>query len=205
MYCPQCHCEYAGWNEKCPVCKSALLDNKPQVTDIESTPIEYADLVNTVRENGGTLTIKLVATDIATKRGRQFPYLGRGYAWTKQMEGTCEHCTAKLTTTEVGRDRKWGFPYFAYGFAWEKEMQGNVGGNALNLKAEKVIRESKMGFPYAGYGRAWVQSMVGKCGEELDAALHITEVRRRQKLEFPYFGFGYAWPNAGDLTLTLVE
>jgi hypothetical protein len=205
MYCPQCACEYSGWKEKCPVCKTTLLDGKPEVSNVESTPMDYADLVDAVRENGGALTIKMVATDIATKRGRQFPYIGRGYAWTKQMEGTCDDCTATLTTTDVGRDRKWTFPYFGYGFAWEKEMQGSVGGNPLTLEAEKVIRETRMGFPYAGYGRAWVQSMSGKCGEDLEATLTITEAQQRRKVSFPYFGFGYAWVNAGDLTLKLAE
>lgn len=205
MYCPQCHCEYTGWTEKCPACKSVLLDKKPGVIDVEAAPIDYADLVEAVRENGGSLTIEMVATDIVTKRGRQFPYLGRGYAWAKQMEGVCDGLTIKLTTTKVGRERKWAFPYFAYGFAWEQEMQGSVGGNALTLKAEKVTRESQMRFPYAGYGRAWVQSMSGKCGEALEATLTIIEVQQRRKYGFPYFGFGFAWANAGELTLTLTS
>ena len=205
MYCPQCKCDYTGWTEKCPVCKSVLLDGKPNIFDVEAAPIDYADLVNAVRENGGSLTFEMVATDIATKRGRQFPYMGRGYAWARKMEGTRDEFTIKLTTTEVGRDRKWTFPYFAYGFAWEQEMQGNVGGNALTLKAEQVARERQMRFPYAGYGRAWVQSMSGKCGEALEVTLKITEVQQRKKYGFPYFGFGYAWANAGELTLTLAD
>ena len=205
MYCPQCNCEYAGWTEKCPVCKSVLLDTKPSVMDVESTPIEYADLVNAVREQGGSLTIKMVATDIVTKRGREFPYIGRGYAWARQMEGAHGDYTFKLITTEVGRDRKRTFPYFGFGFAWEKEMQGSIGGNPLTLKAEKVARESKMRFPYAGYGFAWVQFMSGKCGDDLEATLTITEVRKRRKYGFPYFGFGFAWANAGELTLTLAD
>jgi hypothetical protein len=194
-----------GWNEKCPACRTVLLEVKPKVTEAESNPIDYATLVSSIRENGGALTIELFATDVETKRGREFPYIGRGYAWTKRMEGAHEDCIVELITTEVGRDRKWTFPYFGYGFAWEKEMQGSVGGNALTLRAEKVARESKMTFPYAGYGRAWVQSMSGKCGEKLDATLTITEVRQRKKLGFPYFGFGFAWANVGELTLTLAN
>ena len=205
MYCPKCKCEYVGWKEKCPACRTVLLDGKPKVTDVESTPIDYTTLIDAVVENGGTLTIEVVATDVEAKRARGFPYIGRGYAWAKRMEGAHEDCIVELITTEVGRDRKWTFPYFGYGFAWEKEMQGSVGGNALTLRAEKVARESKMTFPYAGYGRAWVQSMVGKCGEKLDVTLTITEVRQRKKLGFPYFGFGFAWANVGELTLTLAN
>ena len=205
MYCPQCNCEYTGWKEKCPVCKSVLLGSKPNIAVLETSAIDYAALVDTVREHGGSLTIELVATDIATKRGRRFPYMGRGYAWTKQMTGAREDFIVKLTTTEVGRERKWTFPYFGYGFAWEQEMQGSVGGNAVDLKAEKVARQSKTTFPYAGYGWAWVQVMSGKCGEALEATLTITEVHKRKQYGFPYFGFGYAWANAGELTLTLAN
>lgn len=205
MYCPKCNCEYSGWNERCPVCQTVLLENKPPVTSIDSSTIPYDNLVEAVRENGGTLTIQMVATDIETRRGRGFPYLGRGYAWTKKLEGHLDRMSAQLTTTEVGRDRGWQFPYFGYGFAWENEMQGTVAGNPIILKAEKVARESKMGFPYRGFGRAWVQTMSGKCGEKIDTKLSVTEVQQRQKSGFPYFGFGYAWANAGQLTLTLVE
>lgn len=205
MYCPRCNCEYAGWKERCPVCKTALLEKKPAVTSIDSNPITYDTLVDAVRESGGTLTIEMAATEIETKRGRGFPYIGRGYAWAKKFQGGQDNLVVKLSTTEVGRARGWQFPYFGYGFAWENEMQGSVGGNPLILKAEEVARESKMGFPYLGFGRAWVQKMTGKCGEMLDTTLTITEVQQRQKSGFPFFGFGYAWANMGQLTLTLVE
>lgn len=203
MYCPQCKCEYAGWQGKCPVCQSALLDAKPVVSEVEATSIYYADLVDKVRENGGTLNIEVFATEIEQKRGRAFPYLGRGYAWTKQMKGAFADQSVELITTAVGRDRTSTFPYFGHGFAWEKELQGNVGGNALTLQAEKVAQEKQLAFPYRGYGRAWVVSMSGSCGEELDAELTITEVKKRHQGGFPYFGFGFAWANAGQLTLKL--
>ena len=205
MYCPQCNCEYTGWNQKCPVCQTRLVEVKPEVTKIDSDLVDYAALVDAVREHGGTLTIEMKATDIETKRGRGFPYVGRGYAWANQFEGVNDDFSARLTTTEVGRSRKWTFPFFGYGFAWEKEMGGSVNGNPLTLKAEKVARESKMAFPYRGYGRAWVQEMSGECGEKLAAVLTITEVQKRKKWAFPYSGFGFAWANAGQLTLTLVE
>jgi len=205
MYCPECDCEYVGWSEKCPVCRTILLEAKTINIKVESEPLAYAALLDIVRENGGTLTIDMIATGIEMKRGRDLIYIGRGYAWAKHMEGECDGCYAELTTTEVGRERKRGFPYFGYGFAWEKEMQGSVSGNALTLKAEKVAREQKMEFPYKGYGRAWVQTMSGKCGGKLEAHLTITEVQQRKQWRFPYFGFGFAWPSAGKLTLTLVD
>lgn len=205
MYCPQCNCEYTGWNQKCPVCQTELLAVKPESSKIKSDPADYAALVDAVREYGGVLTIEIKATDIETKRGRSFPYIGRGYAWTKQFEGIHNDFSARLTTTEVGRDRKRTFPYFGYGFAWEKAIQGSVNGIPFTLKAEKVARERKMAFPYRGYGFAWVQAMSGKCGEKLEAKLTITEVQNRKNWGFPYFGFGFAWANAGQLTLTLLE
>jgi len=205
MYCPQCKCEYTGWNEKCPVCQTALLEAKPTINKVETVSTDYASLVDTVRANGRTLTIDVVATNIETKRGRAFPYLGRGYGWTKQFEGTYKQHVVILTTTEVGRDRTWGFPYFGYGFAWEKEISGEIDGNHLLLEADKVAQDKQLAFPYRGYGRAWVVSMSGSCGKELNAALKVTEVKKRQTGSFPYFGFGYAWANAGQLTLTLRE
>lgn len=205
MYCPHCKCDFEGWHGKCPICQAALLDAKPVVVNLESTSIDYADLVDEIRENGGTLTSNVVATEIEQKRGRSFPYLGRGYAWTKKLEGVYANHSVVLTTTEVGRDRTWTFPYFGHGFAWEKELQGNVGGNALILKAEKVAQDKQLAFPYRGYGRAWVVKMEGRCGDKLDAKFTTTEVKKRQTGSFPYFGFGYAWVNAGELTLTLRE
>ena len=205
MYCPQCTCEYTGWNQKCPVCQTMLLEVKPEAGKVETAPFDYAVLVDAVRENGGTLTIEMAATDIETKRGRAFPYIGRGYAWAKQFEGSNHNFTVRLTTTTVGRDRKRTFPFFGYGFAWEQEMQGTLNGNSITLKAEKIARERKIGFPYRGYGRAWVQLMSGQCGQQLRARLKITEVQKRQKWGFPYFGFGFAWANTGELILTLIE
>ena len=205
MYCPHCECEYSGWRGKCPFCQTVLMENRPAIPHRAPNDLDYADLVKVVRENGGSVTIEMMATEVETKRGRSFPYIGRGYAWAKQFEGSQGNFAARLTTNEVGRDRSVRFPYFGYGFAWEKEMQGSVSGSPLTLKAEKVARESKMGFPYRGYGRAWVQTMSGQCGEKLEAALNITEVQQRKQHGFPYFGFGFARANAGRLTLTLVE
>ena len=205
MYCPKCNCEYSGWHEKCPICQTVLLEAKPDTVRVDFKSIEYAALVDAVRENGGTLTIDISATDVATKRGRAFPYIGRGYAWAKQFKGSHGDFNARLTTTKVGRDRGFQFPYFGYGFAWEQEIQGTINGNPLTLKAEKVSRQRKMGFPYQGFGHAWVQAMSGECGDKLNATLKITQVTKRKKWGFPYFGFGYAWANAGQLTLTLVD
>jgi hypothetical protein len=205
MYCPRCNCEYSGWKEKCPVCQTALLERKPKAPNPNIISMDYAELVDEVRNHSGTLTIEIAATEIETKRGRGFPYIGRGYAWAKHFEGSHGEISARLTTTKVGRDRARGFPYFGYGFAWEKEMQGSVGGNSVTLKAVSVARERKIEFPYRGFGRAWVQEMSGKCGDQLDAALKITEVQQRKNSGFPYFGFGFAWANVGELTLTLAE
>jgi hypothetical protein len=203
MYCPECKVEYQGWKSNCPVCQAVLLESKPTTVHPNGDPIRYDELVEIVRENGGSLTIELTATKIEKKRGRGFPYLGRGYAWAKEMEGAQEPLAARLSTTEVGRKRGYQFPYFGFGYAWEKAMQGEVSGNPVTLKAVKVARERKIAFPYQGYGRAWVQAMSGECGEALQADLKITEVKQRKEHGFPYFGFGYAWANAGELTLSL--
>jgi len=203
MYCPQCSCEYTGWKHKCPVCQTRLLEVKPNATHMKPSPIDYDSLVEAVRNYGGSITIEMETTDVESKRGRRMPYIGRGYAWAKQMEGSNANFSVKLQTSEVGRDRKWAFPYYGYGYAWEKSIQGSVNGNALTLTAEKVARERKVGFPYKGYGYAWVQSMSGDCGEKLKATLTISEVRKHKQWTFPYFGFGFAWVNAGKLTLTL--
>ncbi len=205
MYCPKCNCEYVGWREKCPVCRTNLLDAKPKTPEETPKPLPYADLLEKIREHDGSLTIEMVATEIEMKRGRAFPYIGRGYAWTKHLQGFCDSCSAELTISQIGRDRKRTFPYFGFGFAWEEEMQGSVSENALTLKAEKVARDQEMEIPYRGYGYAWAVEMSGKCGDRLNARLTVTEVRRRKERGFPYFGFGFAWPNAGQLTLTLVD
>jgi hypothetical protein len=182
-----------------------LLETKPDLENTEEIQIDYDKLVELIQDKGGELTLKVVAVDIETKRGREFPYKGRGYAWTKRMEGTCDDCDVELNTTAVARARSWTFPYFGFGFAWEKTMEGNIDGIPLTLQAEKVARESHMAFPYLGYGRAWVQTMSGICGDKLSVRLSVTEVQKRKKYGFPYFGFGFAWPNAADLTLTLVS
>jgi hypothetical protein len=205
MYCPECKCEYQGWNQKCPVCQTVLLETKPPEIQTDAKPIPYGELVDTLRETGGSITFDLTTTGIETKRRRSFPYIGRGYAWAKEMTGIHDQLTIKLNTTEVGRSRSWQFPYFGYGFAWEKEMEGNVGGNPLTLKADQVSRERKMAFPYLGYGRAWVQSMSGECGKEIRVHLQVTEVGQRKQHSFPYFGFGYAWVKAAQLKLSLSE
>lgn len=59
MYCPQCNCEYMGWNLKCPVCQTTMIDVRPNVTKFDSDPADYTALVDAVREHGVTLTIKL--------------------------------------------------------------------------------------------------------------------------------------------------
>ena len=118
MYCTQCNCEYSGWKGKCPVCQTMLLEVQPKAIEIKSSSTDYDSLVKEVRNLGGSITIEIETTDIETKRGRRMPFIGRGYAWAKQMEGIDDNFSVTLQTNEVGRDRKWTFPYYGYGFAW---------------------------------------------------------------------------------------
>jgi hypothetical protein len=204
MYCPECKCEYVGWKGRCPVCKAVLLRERPDIAGIVGHAIPYDELVDLVKERGGQISIDLSTTSVGMKRGTRFPYIGRGYAWMKQMQSAYGDIYVELTTTEVGTERGWEFPYFGFGYAWAKQAQGNIGGNGYNLTATKVVKEKKMRFPYLGYGYAWVGEMSGKCGDQLKVELSITEVDKERSWKFPYFGYGFAWASKGTLQLALI-
>jgi hypothetical protein len=203
MYCPECKCEYVGWKGRCPVCKAVLLREKPAIIETAEHAIPYDELVDLVKEGEGQISIDLSTTSVGMKRGTRFPYIGRGYAWMKQMQSADGAIHVELATTGVGTERGWEFPYFGFGYAWAKQVHGNIGGNECSLTATKVAKERKLRFPYLGYGYAWVQEMSGKCGDQLKVGLSITEVDKDRKWRFPYFGYGFSWADKGTLKLAL--
>lgn len=139
MYCPECKCEYVGWKGRCPVCKAVLLRKKPTIVEIAEHTIPYDELVDLVKERGGYISIDLSTTSVGMKQGTRFPYLGRGYAWMKQMQ------SAEMR-----------FPYLGYGYAWVGEMSGKCGDQfKVELSIIEVDKERKWKFPYFGYGFAW--------------------------------------------------
>jgi hypothetical protein len=205
MYCPECKCEYVGWKERCPACNAVLLREKPFTIETAEQIIPHDELVDLVKESGGQISIDLATTSVGMQRGTRFPYIGRGYAWMKQMQSVSGDIYVELKTTEVGKERQWQFPYFGFGYAWAKQAQGSIGGNVCTLTATKVVKDRECRFPYRGYGYAWVHAMGGGCGDQLKVELSITEVDRERKWTFPYFGYGFAWANKGTLTLVLIE
>jgi hypothetical protein len=203
MYCPTCECEFEGWIGKCPNCKNQLQEGKPPNLKSGEQQIDYESLVDTVNKTGGSLKIKLKASEVGKTRSTRFPWLGFGYAWTKRMQGAKDGITVDLSTSKVGKDRKWRFPYQGFGYAWRQEMQGSIGGNELTLTANEVSRKKAWSFPYSGYGYAWTEEMSGDCGAKISVQLKTTEFSRIRRWMFPYFGFGYAWVKEGELSLTL--
>lgn len=205
MYCVVCKCEFEGWTEACPNCKTKLImDKPPELSALSQTSLPYEDLLALVKENDGQLTVDLAASGICTEKQRAFPYLGYGYAWVKTMQGQHESLRVELHTTETGKDKSYSFPYFGYGFAWSKKMEGTFAGNVIVLSASRVERKTNRAFPYLGYCFAWTHEMTGQCGDSLKAVLTVTDVAQQKTYGFPYFGFGFAWENEALLTLSLV-
>jgi hypothetical protein len=202
MFCPQCKCEFVGW-QRCPDCEVILLESLPEEAEASTAQIPYEDLLKHVRENGGQIEIELITNGVRREKKLRFPYQGHGYAWVLGMQGVQDGISVTLTTNQVGRKHGWRFPYFGYGYAWEKAMQGDLNGNPLDLKATKVQRERKWRFPYLGYGRAWAERLEGTCGDGLHAELEINEVVKKRTWRFPYQGYGFAWPKKGVLRLSL--
>jgi hypothetical protein len=203
MFCPECSCEYVGWTGKCPICKTTLIEAKPEGFDQVSQAIAYDDLLSLIEEKGGQLKIDLSTASIEKERKWTFPYFGFGYAWSTKMVGRLDDLLVELITVEVGKNRSRKFPYNGYGFAWEKRILGTVGGNEIALDTTKVSREKKWRFPYMGYGRAWTEEMAGECGDRLKLHLMTTEVGRSGEWRFPYRAYGFAWIRKAVLTFTL--
>jgi hypothetical protein len=201
MYCAECNCEYVGWANICPVCKSTLINSSPPEFKENGNKIPYKELLDLVNLNGGQLQIELTTTAVEKKRTWRFPYRGYGYAWVKRMKGEHEGITIDLDTSEVGTSHKWRFPYFGYGYAWEKSMVGDIGGNELSLSATRVNSKATWGFPFFGFGHGWTESLAGHCGEQLEVEVKTVEVCRRRGRRFPYLGYGYAWTQKGSLIL----
>jgi hypothetical protein len=203
MYCAHCDCEFDGWRVKCPNCKNLLQEGKPIINNEELKPVEYDSILQTIRDNGGTLNIVVNAREVGKSKSLRFPYAGFGYAWTKRMRGMADGIGVDLSTIKVGKDRKRGFPYLGHGFAWQQEMQGLIGGHEVNLTAKKVIRKKSWGFPYRGFGYAWTDEMAGQMGDQIQVTVKSTAVKKKRGWQFPYFGFGYAWVKDGTLALSL--
>lgn len=202
MYCPNCQCEFDGWKNRCPQCRSALAEKPPPMPETTNVHLSYADLVEFVKSRG-EVKINLRASNVKRERKWQIPYLGYGYAWAKKFQGVVEGFGVGLETQEEGRNRRWSFPYFGYGYAWIKNLEGNIGGHPLTLKAVKVHKERKQRFPYRGYGFAWTEELQGSCGDQLHAHLEINEVGRKMSRQFPYLGYGFAWEAQGTLKLAI--
>lgn len=203
MYCPNCQCEFDGWKNRCPQCRSALLDEPHPASESTHLPLTYPELVELVKSQGGEVQINLFAAGVKRKRKWRMPYLGYGYAWTKKMRGEFDGIAMKVETREEGRSRKWSFPYFGYGYAWIKNMEGSIGGHQISLTVRKVRKKRKQRFPYLGYGFAWAEELEGCCGDQLYAHLQTTEVGKKMERQFPYFGYGFAWEKQGTLRLVI--
>jgi hypothetical protein len=126
MYCDVCQCEYAGWQNKCPVCGNPLADKTAPSPKPTGEPVSYDTLVDLIKENGGQLQIEMEATEVGTKITWTFPYFGYGFAWVKRLQGNYQGIPVELSTTEVVRKHTRSFPYNGYGFAWSQEMDGHI-------------------------------------------------------------------------------
>jgi hypothetical protein len=203
MYCTACDCYYEGWTRRCPVCKQTLQEFDSQEKIQDTRTVNYVDLVDLVRANGGSLSIPVSASHVIRKKSTRFPWLGFGFAWTQKMNGKKDGISVELITREVGKSRRTSFPYRGHGYAWRKEMEGTIGGNNLRLQAMNVKRKKTWTFPYSGYGYAWTEDMAGDCGNQIRVELSEPKVFRYRRWRFPYFGYGYAWVTESTLTLNL--
>lgn len=205
MYCPECKCEYSGWNAKCPGCVTNQSSAQPHDAGDAGELIAYDSLVQLVGQSGGRLDVALTTTEHGSKKKQTFPYFGHGYAWAKRLEGSKTEVEVDLAATEVVMQTRKGFPYIGRGYAWVERAEGYLGGNSLTLSATDVAKEKKWAFPYTGFGRAWTERMAGTCGDRLRVDLKTTKVARDRSRGFPYVGFGFAWVSEATLTLTLEE
>lgn len=203
MYCTNCDCEFDGWKGNCPNCKNKLHEVKPLPKNEDFEHLEYDTIVQILKENGGSLDIPIIASEVGKTKSLRFPYAGFGYAWTKMMHGSWDGIGVDLSTTKVGKDRKRGFPYLGHGYAWQQEMEGFIGGHDVSLVAKKVTKKKSWGFPYRGFGYAWTEEMAGDLGGQIKITMKPSQVKKKRGWQFPYFGFGYAWVNEGELTLSL--
>ncbi len=64
MCCPGCRCEFKGWLNNCPDCKTPLLDEPPPIQEGSSSPISYEALADLVKQHGGVFRIDLSTTDV---------------------------------------------------------------------------------------------------------------------------------------------
>jgi len=201
MYCTTCDCNYEGWTRRCPVCKQTLQEIGPQEKIQDDRTINYADLVELVRTNGGSLNIGVSARKVMRKKSTRFPWMGFGYAWTQKMSGKKDGIGVDLVTREVGKSRGRSFPYRGHGYAWRQEMEGTIAGIKLTLEATDIKRKKSWTFPYSGHGYAWTEQMVGDCGDQIQVELRTVKVSQTRNYRFPYFGYGYAWASESILTL----
>lgn len=202
MYCANCDCEFDGWRGKCPNCRNSLQEDKPFSFTKTFEKIKYNDLLQSIKDNGGSLEITVRASEVAKSKSLRFPYAGFGYAWTKRMQGATDGIEIDLSTSKVGKDRKRSFPYQGHGFAWRQEMEGLIGGHEVHLQATKVTRKKSCRFPYRGFGYAWAEEMAGELGDQIQIRLKSSTVKKIRRWQFPYFGFGYAWVKEGILSMS---
>jgi hypothetical protein len=98
----------------------------------------------------------LRTTQVGKEKKWSFPYLGRGFAWAKGMQGQIAGSEASLGTNRVGMEKKWRFPYFGYGYAWMRGMSGECGDQLkVGLSTTDFAEKRDWGFPYFGFGFAW--------------------------------------------------
>lgn len=203
MYCSTCECEFEGWTSWCPNCKNQLDEGGYPEAESNREDVPYQVLVDTIREEGGSIEIELATVAVSKSKATRFPWLGYGYAWAKRMQGNNHGITADFVTSDIGKDRKYSFPYRGHGYAWRKEMGGNLAGHDAALTVKKMTRKKRWSFPYFGYGYAWTELMTGSCGEEINLELITTDVGKNRRIMFPYFGYGYAWVKNAKLRVTL--
>ncbi len=204
MYCNTCHCEFAGWRTKCPVCRQEL---SPKVSDSQQLPgrvISQDKLVELIKTAGGQLTIDVISTDVGKYRKSYFPGFGFGYAWSKSMQGLVNgDIVVDLKTTSVGQDKSWNILCFGFGYAWIQKMGGSIGGLPFELKTIKIGKDRQFNILGFGYGFAWAAEMTGMIGHDIDVHLKVTEVSRHKEFIILKLGYGYAWERKAQLTLSL--
>lgn len=206
MFCAKCDCEYAGWKKKkCPYCSTLLIDRVSEEEQPVAESPAYAALVDKVKANGGSLTVKLFTTDVGSCREASFPGLGWSFAWPRFIGGEDNGVQAKLTTREVRFERKIYFPIIGFSYSWAQRIRATIDGVTFTLVATKVEKQNKWFLPLRmGWGFAWVQEMEANIGRRLHASYVTTNVGR-QTQSLPTYGWGYAWSDRADLTLRIVD
>lgn len=205
MYCPKCECDFVGWEGKCPVDGTLLVELNPIPDKPVHQSVPYEAISNLIRKNGGLYEAELRTKEVGREKKMSFPWRGYGFAWTKKMTGSIDGITIDLHIDEIGKNTDWGFPYQGYGFAWERQMRGWIGGHEIILKATKIAHEKKLLFPFRGRGYSWAEELTGNCGKLIQADMKTIEVGRDKNCGFLYFGFGYAWISRATLKLSLAD